>query len=285
MDFTTFLVSTLVLGFLEAAPLLLAAIGFTLIFRLNGFINVAYAETITLGAYFGVLFNSYLGWNLYVSLIPAGILSGIFSVITYLVFYRPAFKRGVGGSEMIILSVGVSYFLRHLIRIVFGNDLLSFKSSTSYFKFMGVGVTDLQLFIVGLVIIVALAVYLFIYKTNTGEKIRALADNEDIAKVSGINPLKVSMLVWFIAGVTGGLSGAFYGARSFVLYSIGWNMILVVIMIAIVGKVGSVPGAILASLVIGIVVSSVTLVSSAQYGIMTLLILFIVILKFRKEKV
>jgi branched-subunit amino acid ABC-type transport system permease component len=285
MDFTTFLVSTLVLGFLEAAPLLLAAIGFTLIFRLNGFINVAYAETITIGAYFGVLFNNYLGWNLYVSLIPAGIFSGIFSVITYLVFYRPALKRGVRGSEMIILSVGVSYFLRYLIRIVFGNDLLSFKSSVKYFKIMGVGVTDIQLFIVGLVTIVAVAVYLFIYRTNIGEKMRALAENEDIAKVSGINPLKVTMLIWFMAGVTGGLSGAFYGARSFVLYSIGWNMILVVIMIAIVGKVGSVPGAILASLGIGIVVSGVTLASNAQYGIMVLLLLFIVILKLRKGKV
>jgi branched-subunit amino acid ABC-type transport system permease component len=285
MDFTTFLVSTMVLGFLEAAPLLLAAIGFTLIFRLNGFINVAYAETITIGAYFGVLFNNYLGWNLYVSLIPAGIFSGIFSVITYLVFYRPALKRGVRGSEMIILSVGVSYFLRYLIRIVFGNDLLSFKSSVKYFKIMGVGVTDIQLFIVGLVTIVAVAVYLFIYRTNIGEKMRALAENEDIAKVSGINPLKVTMLIWFMAGVTGGLSGAFYGARSFVLYSIGWNMILVVIMIAIVGKVGSVPGAILASLGIGIVVSGVTLASNAQYGIMVLLLLFIVILKLRKGKV
>jgi branched-subunit amino acid ABC-type transport system permease component len=284
MDFTTFIVNTLMLGALEAAPLLLAAIGFTLIFRLNGFINVAYAETITLGAYFGVVFNSFLGWNLYVSLIPAAIISGIFSVITYLLFYRPAFKRGVGSAEMIILSVGVSYLLRSLIRIVFGNDLLSFKSSVNYFQFMGVGVTDLQLVIVGLVIIVALAVYLFMYKTNTGEKMRALADNEVIAKVSGINPLKVSTLIWFIAGMMGGLSGAFYGARSFVLYTIGWNMILVVIMIAIVGKVGSIPGAILASLGIGIIVSGVTLISNAQYGLMVVLVLFVVILKLRKEQ-
>lgn len=285
MDFTTFLSNAFVLGILEAAPLLLAAIGFTLIFRLNGFINVAYAESITLGAFFGVVFNNFLGWNLYVSLIPAAIISGIFSVITYLVFFRPAFKRGVGRSEMIILSVGVSYLLRHLIKIVFGNDLLAFKVSPSYLKFIGVGVTETQLVSVGLVIVVALAIYLFMYRTNNGEKMRALADNEDLAKVSGINPLAVSMLIWFIAGVSGGLAGAFFGVRSFVGSAIGWNMILFVIMIAIVGKVGSVRGAIVASICVGLVATGVTLVGNAQYGTMILLILFIVILKLRKEKV
>src|SRR5665647_513113 len=89
MTLPTFLSSTLVLGLLEAAPLVLAAIGFTLIFRLNGFINVAFAENITLGAYFAVIFNSILGWNFYVSIIPATLLSGLLSVTTYLIIYRP----------------------------------------------------------------------------------------------------------------------------------------------------------------------------------------------------
>lgn len=285
MNFTTFIANTLVLGLLEAAPLLLAAIGFTLIFRLNGFINVAFAESITMGAYFGVVFNNYLGWNLYVSLIPAAIISGIFSVITYLAFFRPAHKRGVGGSEMIILSVGVSYLLRYSLKIVFGNDLLSFKSSGAFLKFMGVGVTETQLVSVGLVIVVAIAITLFMYKTTNGEKMRALADNEDLAKVSGINPLAVSMLIWFVAGVAGGLAGAFYGVRSFVGSAIGWNMILIVIMIAIIGKVGSVKGAIIASIGVGIVGAGVTLVGSAQYGTIALLVLFILILKLGKERV
>lgn len=286
MSFITFISSTFVLGILETAPLLLAAIGFTLIFRLSGFINVAYAESITLGAFFGVLFNTILGWDLYVSLIPASFLSGLLSVITFLIFFRPAFKRGVGKSEMIILSVGVSYLLRYLTKIVFGNDLLSFTTgSKNFLKVLNVGVTDTQLVNIALVIVAVIGISLFMYRTRNGEKMRALANNEELAKVSGINPLAVSMMIWFIAGVSGGLAGAFYGVRSFVSSAIGWNMILIVIMIAIVGKVGSIRGTIIASVSVGIVLSGVTILTNAQYASIVLLVLFIGILKLRKEKI
>jgi branched-subunit amino acid ABC-type transport system permease component len=76
MDFWSYLASTLLLGIQEAAPLVLAAIGFTLIFRLNGFINVAFAESITIGAFVGVTLNL-LGWNIYVSMIPSAISGGL----------------------------------------------------------------------------------------------------------------------------------------------------------------------------------------------------------------
>jgi len=277
----------LVLGLLEAAPLVLAAIGFTLIFRLNGFINVAYAENITLGAYFAAIFNSILGWNFYVSIIPAALLSGLLSVATYLIVFRPAFRRGVGKTELIILSVGVSYFIRYTARILFGNDLYNFNfSGTSFLKVFGIGVTNVQLTCIGLVAVISIGIYFFIYKTNYGEKMRALADNEELAMVSGINPTKVSILIWFIAGSAAGLAGLFYGTFSFVSSSLGWNMILIVIMVTIVGGIGSIRGALIASAFVGIITSAVNLLlSNSLYGEIVLLIIFIGILKIRKVRV
>lgn len=287
MTLSTFLSSTLVLGLLEAAPLVLAAIGFTLIYRLNGFTNVAYAENITLGAYFAVIFNSLLGWNFYVSIIPAALLSGVVSVATYLIIFRPAFRRGVGKTELIILSVGVSYFIRYGSRIIFGNDLFNFNfSSTSYLNIFGIGVTNIQLTCIALVAVISIGIYFFIYKTNYGEKMRALADNEELAMISGINPTKVSLLIWFIAGSSAGLAGLFYGTFSFVSSSLGWNMILIVIMVTVVGGVGSIRGALVASAFVGIITSAVNLLSSnSLYGEIVLLILFIGILKIRKVRV
>lgn len=287
MTLSIFLSSTLVLGLLEAAPLVLAAIGFTLIFRLNGFINVAYAENITLGAYFAVIFNSILGWNFYVAIIPAALLSGLLSVLTYLIVFRPAFRRGVGKTELIILSVGVSYFIRYAARILFGNDLFNFNfSGTSFLKVFGIGVTNIQLICIGLVAAISIGIYFFIYKTNYGEKVRALADNEELAMVSGINPTKVSLLIWFIAGTSAGLAGLFYGTFSFVSSSLGWNMILIVIMVTIVGGVGSIRGALIASAFVGIVTSAVNLLTTnSLYGEIVLLIIFIGILKIRKVRV
>ncbi len=287
MTLSTFLSSTLVLGLLEAAPLVLAAIGFTLIYRLNGFTNVAYAENITLGAYFAVIFNSLLGLNFYVSIVPATLLSGLLSVATYLIIFRPAFRRGVGKTELIILSVGVSYFIRYTARIIFGNDLFNFSfSSTSYLSVFGIGVTDIQLTCIGLVAVISIGIYLFIYKTNYGEKMRALADNEELAMISGINPTKVSVLIWFIAGSSAGLAGLFYGTFAFVSSSLGWNMILIVIMVSVVGGIGSIRGALIASAFVGIVTSAVNLLTSnSLYGEIVLLIIFIGILKIRKVRV
>jgi branched-subunit amino acid ABC-type transport system permease component len=286
MTLSTFLSSTLVLGLLEAAPLVLAAVGFTLIFRLNGFVNIAYAENITLGAYFAVIFNSIIGLNFYVSIIPAMFLSGLLSVLTYLIVFRPAIKRGMGKTELIILSVGVSYFIRYVAKLLFGNNLFNFTfGSTSYLSFFGIGVTNIQLICIGLVAIISISLYVFIYKTNIGEKIRALADNEELAMISGINPLKVTILVWFIAGAAGGLAGLFYGVFSFVSSALGWNLILVVIMVTIVGGIGSIRGALIASVCVGIITSSVTLLANSSYGMIVLLIIFIVILKIRKVRV
>lgn len=286
MTLSTFLSGTLVIGLLEAAPLILAAVGFTLIHKLNGFVNVAFAENITLGAYFGVVFNTYLGWNFYASIIPAAFLSGAVSVLTYLIIFRPAMKRGVGKTELIILSVGVSYFVRYSTKIIFGNDIFHFSfTGTSFLKVFGIGVTNIQLICIALVLIISTTIFFFMYRTNYGERIRALADNEELAMVSGINPLKVSVMIWFIAGAAGGLAGLFYGVFSFVSSSIGWNLILVVIMVSIVGGVGSIRGALIASTCVGIITSAVTLLSNSAYGTIVLMIIFIGFLKYRKVKV
>lgn len=286
MSFAMFLKSTLVIGILESAPLMLAAVGFTLIFCLNGFMNIAYAENMTLGAFLAVTFNAVLGWNFYLSIIPAALLAGALSVITYLVIFRPAMKRGVGKVEMIILSVGLSFVLRYGINLIYGSDLRYFNvGKTYYLSFFGMGVTSTQLISLGMVLIIALGIYLFIYKTNYGETMRALADNEELAMVSGINPIKVSILVWFLSGVAGGLAGIFIGVFTWVHSGIGWHEILVVLLVAIIGRVGNVKGALIAGAGIGIVTTAVTLVTQPAYGTVALLAIFILILKFRKVEV
>src|SRR3990172_8246838 len=117
MEFVT---QSLVIGLTEHAPLVLAAIGFALLYRLTGLINVAYSETITLGAYFGMWANTSFGLDFYAVLLPAGLMAGAVSVATYLLIFRPAKQRNVGVLEMIIISFGLSILLRHGLQFVFG---------------------------------------------------------------------------------------------------------------------------------------------------------------------
>jgi len=273
---------TLVIGLLEAAPLVLAAIGFTLIYYLNGFINVAYAETVTSGAYFAILFNTMLGFNFYASIVPAALLAGALNALCYVAVFRPALQRGVGKIEMIVLSVGLSFLLRHAVRLFFGVDLYLFDiADPAYLSVFGTGVTSAQIWAMALAVLIAVGAYLLTYKTTYGQRIRGLASNADLAAASGIDPTKTSVLVWFVSGVAGGLAGVFIGVFSFVDYTLGWNMILVIIMVTIIGGIGSVRGALVAGAATGIVTALLTSLSDPLYAQVFLLLLFIAVLRFR----
>ncbi|MEM7798196.1 MAG: branched-chain amino acid ABC transporter permease [Chloroflexota bacterium] len=275
----------IIIGLIVAAPLVLAAMGFTLIYYLNGFINVAYAENITLGAYFAVIFNTWFGLNFFVAIIPAALLTGLLSLLTYQLVFRPAFNRGVSGAEAIILSIGLSFFLRYAAILIFSNDpLVMDVGFTSYLRIFGQGITSTQIVALSLVAISAGALYYLIYQTPYGEKIRGLANNSQLAMVSGINPNRVALQVWFLAGIAGGLAGMFFGVFSLVTPRVGWNQILIVTMIAIVGGVGSVRGALLASVGAGIITAGVTLLTQPLYAQVILLLFFIVVLRLKKNR-
>ena len=276
----------LFIGLLQASPLVLAAMGFTLIYYLNGFINFAYGETITYGAYFALLFNVTFGLGFYLSIVPATLLAGGLSVATYLLLFRPAIKRGVGPSELIILSVGLSFLLRYGLVLVTGaeNAFLN-EPAIDYYTLIGVGATNLQLLALVLVIVIALNLYWLIYRTSFGEVVRALANNEELARVSGIDPHKVSIRVWFIAGCAGGLAGMFTGVFALVNPLMGWNLILITVMVSIVAGVGSVRGALIASVAAGVLTAFITLVSKPLYAEVILLAAFIVVLWSRRRRV
>ena len=176
---------SVVIGLTEQAPLVLAAIGFFLLYRLTGLINVAYAETVTLGAYFGMWLNTTFGLDFYAVLLPTAILSGLLSVATYLLIFRPARQRNVGVLELIIISFGLSIFLRHALQFVFGYPVRHFEvPPPDTVSVLDVGVTSFRLLALVSVAILALLLYLFIRRSSFGLRIRALASDEKLAQAS-----------------------------------------------------------------------------------------------------
>lgn len=279
------LIDAIFIGVLQASPLILAAMGFTLIYYLNGFINFSYGEGITYGAYFVSLFNLAFGLNFYLSIIPAALATGLLSVATYLFVFRPAMRRGVKPSELIILSVGLSFVLRYgLILIVGAENVYLDEPPIAYFNFAGIGATSLQFIALILVFTFAFNLYWVIYHTGFGEKVRGLADNKDLAQVCGIDPDRVSLLVWFVAGSAAGLAGIFQGVFALVNPLMGWNLILITVMVSIVGGVGSVRGALIAAAVAGILTAAITLVTKPLYAEVALLTAFILILWRRSPR-
>ena len=280
------IIQSFVIGLTENAPLVLAAIGFALLYRLTGLINVAYAETVTLGAYFGMWFNTTFGLDFYAVLIPTALLSGVLSVATYLILFRPARRRGVGGLEMIIISFGLSIFLRHGLQFVFGYPERFFDvPSPDTLFILGVGVTSFRLLALASVAALSLLLYLFIQRTSYGLQIRALASDEDLARVSGIRPLAVTVLIWFIAGVAGGLAGAFYGVGASVSPLLGWRQFLPVLLVVLVGRAWGLGGVIVVAVATGIALAAMALqFDQVLYAQVVLIVGFVAILKWRGRR-
>jgi len=278
-----FIGNALVIGLTEHAPLVLAAMGFFLLYRLTGLINVAYSETVTLGAYFGMWMNTTFDLGFYTVLVPAGILAGVVSVGTYLLIFRPARRRNVGALELIIISLGLSVFLRHALQFVFGYPVRFYDvPPPDTINVLGVGVSSFRLLALGMVLFAALGLYFFIQKTNIGLQIRALASDEGLAEVSGIRPLMVTILIWFVAGVAGGMAGAFYGVGSSVAPLLGWRQFLLILLVVLVGGAKSIRGVIVTGVVTGIALAAMSLqFAQVLYAQLILIVAFVIILKIR----
>ncbi len=281
-----FIIQAIIIGLTEHAPLVLAAIGFALLYRLTGLINVAYSETITLGAYFGVWTNTTFGLDFFTVLVPAGVMAGLVSVATYLLIFRLAKQRNAGVLEMIIISFGLSILLRHGLQFVFGYPVRFFDvPPPETIMILGVGVASFRLLAFGSLVVLALLIYWFIQRSRYGLQIRALASDEELAQVSGIRPLAVTVLIWFIAGFAGGLAGAFYGVASSVAPLLGWRQFLFVLLVVLVGGTWGLRGVIAVGVATGVALSAMSLqFGQVLYAQLALIVAFLVILKWRGKR-
>lgn len=282
-----FVADSLVIGLTEHAPLVLAAMGFALLYRLTGLINVAYAETLTLGAYLGMWVNTTFDLSFYAILLPAGIMAGFVSVGTYFAIFRPAKRRNVGVLEMIIISFGLSIFLRYGLQFIFGFPVRFFDvPPPDTHSVLGVGVSSFRLLALGSVLVLSLLLYWFIQKSNLGLQIRALASDEDLAQATGIRPLAVTVLIWFIAGLAGGLAGAFYGVGSSVDPQLGWRQFLFILLVVLVGGAKNIGGVIIAGIGTGVALAAMSLrFGQVLYAQLALIVAFILILKVRSRRI
>lgn len=275
-----------VIGLTEHAPLVLAATGFALLYRLTGLINVAYAETVTLGAYFAMYLNTNYGLGFFVVLVPAGVLAGLLSVSTYLLIFRPAKFRGVGTLELIIISFGLSIALRYGLQFVFGTPVRFFDvPPPDSVNIFGVGVASFRLVALLSVLVLAVGIYLFVQRSRFGLMVRALAGDEALAQVSGIRPFAVTVLIWFIAGLAGGLAGAFYGVGSSVSPMLGSRVFILVILVVLVGGIWGLNGVIVVGIGTGIALAFMTLtLGQVLYAQLALIAGFLVVLKVRGRR-
>ena len=174
--------------------------------------------------------------------------------------WSPLRKRGVSDVTMMVISIGLSLALRYFYLIVFEGRTRAFAdySIQKPISFLSFTTSPKNLWILAISIFLLLALTWFLLASKHGTSIRALADNPELAKASGINVDQTILIAWLVGAVTTALSGIFLGISQGVEWEMGWQFMLVVFAGVILGGTQNIYGAIIGGFIVGIIVEMST---------------------------
>lgn len=264
--FNNVIVAGVVLGSIYAV----GAIGVTLIFGILRFAHFAHGDMMTMGAFIAfLLMLACQALGISVPFLPTGFLVlPVAMVLTAIValgldkgFYAPLRKRGARPVTMLIASIGVTLIIQGLIRLFFGSGTYSFFE-TEQKQLIRIPVplegvtrtinfTQPQVLMVICTAVAVLALHFFLTRSRLGKAMRAMADNADLAQVSGINTKLVVRVTWVIAGSLAAMAGTMLALDVQLKPDLAFNIVLPIFAAAIVGGLGQSYGAIAGGFLIG----------------------------------
>ena len=289
----------LVYGIVLGSIIALASVGLTLIWGITDIFNCAHGDQITVGAYIALLFVTMFNkmnilkgivgpfsfsWAVLVSFIPAIIVSIILAILIDRWVYRPLRKAGATSITGFIASIGVAWALRGMVYLIWGADFYFYNQGlrpTIILSNIGIKFRVDEIFIVAISLITVAAVYLFLAKTKMGKALRALSDNPTLAQISGINTERMLVWAWGIAGLLIAISGILYGIETQLRPEMGWIFLMPLFAAVILGGQGSITGALLGGLTLGIAQQMSTAFMAPSYKPAVAFIIMILVLIFR----
>ncbi len=231
---------------------LIGAVGLTLTYGLSNFPNFAHAEFMTVGAFIGYLVAEQLGLGFPMALIVAFLASGLVGFLCYRGIFQPLAKRGASIIHLMVASIALGFILRHSIGAAFTWKPVYFTGIGSAFDFGPLRITHLWLWLIAAALALSVAMHFLLMNTRMGKAIRASASNPELALASGINVDRVIWVTWFIGAGLAAVAGIFRGADTQVWPMTGWDMILPIFAVAILGGIGNFYGALAAAFIIGL---------------------------------
>ena len=227
----------------------LAALGITLVFGIARFANASAGDSLTFGAYMALV-----GQRLTGSLLLAAGFAIAMSVVGAVLSHQLVFKRLAGRSTVALLvgSIGLAFLMRGALGAVFGHQQQVFDIAlTAPYRIGELTISALDLQMAGAAGLCLALAFGTMYFTPIGRQMRAVADNPDLARVSGIHPERVMIALWCLVGAITAVAGLILGLKTVVSPELGWEMLLPAFAAAILGGIGSPTGAIAAGLLLG----------------------------------
>ncbi len=251
-------------GLMAGTVLAVPAIGLTAIYAVLRFPNFALASHATVGAFAGWLGNVGLGWPVVPSLGLAFLAAGLVGVVTDEFVLRRF--RAAGFVTTAIGSIALTIALENLLRMAFGNELRQYDLPMARdWRFWGLHLGPQQVENMAIALVVMALVFGFLAFTRAGKAMRAVADNPALARIKGIDPVRVARIVSFGAMGLAGIGGMLIGLDTTIDPLTGFRVMLSVFAAAVVGGLGSIPGAVVGALTIGVAEELCLLVLSPNY--------------------
>jgi branched-chain amino acid transport system permease protein len=267
--------------------LALAAIGLSVIFGTTGLTNFAHGELMTFGAVITYIVNVTIGVPFVVAAVLGVLLGGVFGLLNDRLVWQPLRRRGTGLVAMMIISIGLALVIRYVIGLdrVFGTRTLFYDEFQGQrgIDFGAFLLRPIDLFAMGLAVVVLLAVSFALLRTRIGKATRAVADNPALAAASGIDVDRVIRVVWVVGGSLAALSGILIGLGQGMNYFLGFQVLLLVFAAVTLGGLGTAFGALVGSIVVGLFVELSTLVLAPSLKNVGALVVLILVLLLRPQ--
>lgn len=253
MNFNVF-TQVLVNGFAIGSVYALMAVGYSLVYSIMSFSNFAHGGVIMLGAYIGFYAGAFFGLPIWAVILSAMLLCGLIAIVIERAAYNPLRKRNAPKLYYIISAMGTSIFLENLVVATIGPN---FKTYPQLFEVRSItlgalSIGKLDILMLSIAGVSLLLLVLLIEKTKIGMAIRATAYNMRASCLMGVNPDTVIFIVFGLGGAMAGIAGVLFGLRYVVYPQIGLitNKAFVG---AVFGGLGSLPGAIIGSILLGVI--------------------------------
>lgn len=280
------LVPQLVAGLSNGSILLLAALGLSLTFGQMGVINNAHGEFMMAGAYTAYVMSTVfvsktlaLGLALVAGFVVAGLLGLLLDVLLLS-------RMRTRPLDTLLVTFGVSLVLQQVARDIFGSTGVYAQAPealTEPVTLFGYDFPASRLFIFVVSVVCVAALYAVLQFTPLGRRIRATAENRDLAEVSGISTATVDHLTFFIGSGIAGIAGVALSLLNSISYNFGTSFIVQAFLVVVAGGVGQLKGAVIASFALGLCQSAIELPTSSSIAQMSIFLIVVIFLQFRPQ--
>jgi len=255
-------------GLLLGIIISVASVALSLLYGVTRIVNFAHGEIIALGAIATLFFSSPidyrvlfldkfspLGINFALSCLLAVLLCGLFGGMLELILFRPLRKGNVGNIAVLVVTIGLSIFIRHLYLLFATGRVQNFPlelERRQTYLFFDMTPRNLKVLIAGIFVMILIG--LLLTYTKLGKAMRAVRDSEELSSISGINSDNIILITWISSSMLAGLAGVFQAIINDVRWNMGFLILLLIFAGTVLGGIGTSFGAMVGGFIIGILV-------------------------------